>query len=403
MRFFYDWFLAFRDSNAFYREGPGINYPLLGVLFVCGPAWLVEQLGSISLDYEGFRAVLKLSLVGTEVGLIFAFAALGRSVASLRPRVLALALYLLPATWAGGAWFGQIDVLGTCLLLVAFLGMGSFVKAAENGRLHLAGLAIGLLATVGAVLCKQLTLFSLPAIGLLWIFGMRRLSFLGRVQAFALTLLSALLVLLPDLFVVLPEGWNSHLLFVWLGGGSAHGEALSGNGANLWALLDFAPGTTASVPVLWGLSAKVVGLGLFFLVSFLALYFWLRGLGRGRDPLRESLLLAGLFNLAMATLLTGVHERYLVHGVPLLLLALETRGWAFFADGLWGRLGRFAWVVCAWSGMYVLASIHWEAFAGMLRPFRSAALLGWMELGLLVALMIGLGIEHRQSAKRETS
>ncbi len=222
-------------------------------------------------------------------------------------------------------------------------------------------------------------------------------------QAFVLTFLSALLVLLPDFFVVLPEGWNNHLLFVWLGGGSAHGQALSGNGANLWALLDFAPGTTASVPVLWGLSAKFVGLGLFFLVSLGAAYFWLRNLGRGRDPLRESLLLAGLFNLAMATLLTGVHERYLVHGVPLLLLALETRGWAFFADGLWGRLGRFAWVVGAWSGMYVLASIHWEAFAGMLRPFRSAALLGWMELGLLVALMIGLGIEHRQSAKREAN
>ncbi|MCZ7685206.1 MAG: hypothetical protein M5U28_43105 [Sandaracinaceae bacterium] len=35
--FFHEWYLALREGSAFYRDGPGLNYPIVGVLLVCGP------------------------------------------------------------------------------------------------------------------------------------------------------------------------------------------------------------------------------------------------------------------------------------------------------------------------------------------------------------------------------
>jgi hypothetical protein len=192
---------------------------------------------------------------------------------------------------------------------------------------------------------------------------------------------------LPDPFLVLPDGYASHLGFVLFGGGSAHGEVLSGNGANLWALISADPSASSLAPVFLGLSARALGFVLFGLAQA-GMLAWLALAARsgGWTP-GHAVLYVGLSNLAMATLLTGVHERYLVHGVPFLVLGLAC------ARSRWPSVA--AWVVGGWSGMFVLSSIHWDAFSGVLLPFRSHTVTGALELALLAGLALWMASGRR--------
>ena len=55
LAFFFDWLAAFRKGADFYAHGPGLNYPIVGVLLVCLPARLVEIVTG-TLDLAGFIA-----------------------------------------------------------------------------------------------------------------------------------------------------------------------------------------------------------------------------------------------------------------------------------------------------------------------------------------------------------
>ncbi len=105
LRFFYDWYQAFLSSSAFYRDGPGINYPIVGVLSLCVPAWLIESITGARLSFEAYRDIVKITLALSEVALTLAFCGLARALELRRPRLIALALYGLPSTWGIGAWF----------------------------------------------------------------------------------------------------------------------------------------------------------------------------------------------------------------------------------------------------------------------------------------------------------
>ena len=114
--FFHAWYLAFRAGSDFYAAGPGINYPIGGVLAVCGPARAMELVWGAPLSLDAFRVVLKVTLALAEVGLLFAARALLAQLRAPRPNLCALLLALLPSTWATGAYFGQIDVWGSLCL-----------------------------------------------------------------------------------------------------------------------------------------------------------------------------------------------------------------------------------------------------------------------------------------------
>lgn len=379
MRFFYTWFQAVRESAAFYQDGPGVNYPLLGVMAVSLPAWLVEVVSGRVLEFAAYRIVLKATLVLAACGLIVSLGALARALGLRRPRLLAAGIYLLPSTWAGGAWFGQIDVLGTWMLVISAWG---FVRYTAEPRTRF--LAAGLAGLHAAVLMKQLTLFSVPGLVLLAGLGIARAGggmlsrrTLGLAAAAAA---SCAVWFVPDFFVELGDGWRSHLAYVLWGGGSAHGNVLSGNGANIWGWMCPDPGASALEPVLLGVSARTWGIVLFGLAEAGLLVWLIRE--RRREPVSGLVLFIGLTNLAMAVLLTGVHERYLVHGAPFLVLGLMSHAWP---RGRWGKaLAVAGWVVTGWSGLFVLSSIHWEFFGGVLILFRSHAITGALELGLLI-------------------
>lgn len=354
--FFHEWYLAFREGSAFYRDGPGVNYPIVGVLLVCGPARLAEALLG-PLDLATFVLVHKLAMAGGEVALVLAASSLARALEVPRPRAAALALYALPSTWAGGAWFGQTDVWGTALLLASAAALVGYRRDGRRSRL-----ALGLVALVLALLAKQLTWFAAPGLGLLALAGLRRHA--DRV-AWGVALASPLALFAADPFLTLPEGYASHVWFV-LDRGSSHGELAVASGASVWSLL--APGGALASDVRWlGVSSFAWGWVLFAAAVSLALV----RLRRDASD-RAFVALAGIGQLAMATLLTGVHERYLAHAVPLLVLA----------EGSRRRLGLGV-ATSALGGAFVLSTIHPRAFAGPLallaRPEPLAiASLAWL-------------------------
>ena len=383
IRFFYEWYLAFREGPAFYVDGPGLNYPIVGVLLVCGPASLVEWLGGAvlgpgALDPGAYRVVLKATLVVAEILFFFAAAGLASALGARRPRRLAVLLGLAPSTWAIGAWFGQIDVWGTVFLLASFTGLVRF-RATGRG----AHLALGLAALYAALLTKQLTWFAAPALLALAVLGLRAHGAKARVIAAAL---SPACLFVVDPFLVLPDHARSHLLYV-LAHGSAHGQLAVASGASVWSL--FVVGGTPSDAVRFlGLSSLVWGI---LAWSTAELAFVLAVLRRGLVS-RRLVLFAGFSHLAMATLLTGVHERYLGHAIPLVLLA--------DLDGpRWRR--ALGWAVAGLAGIFVLSTIHEEAFAGQLyllgRPEPLALLsLAWLfSLWAPAERLGGLGLAPR--------
>ena len=375
MGFFLEWTHAFQASTAFYRDGPGLNYPILGVLLVCGPAAAWETAFGV-LDFPSYRLLLKVTLTLAEILLIFALAGLARQLGTARPRLLAIGLFALPATWAGGAWFGQIDVWGSL-----WLTLSAWAALRYRSKGATVDLVAALLMFHAAVLTKQLTIFSLPVLGLLLILSIR-----GR-RHFAIAAASPLVWFVADPLLILRDGWWSHLAMIFFGGGSSHGEVLSGNGANLWAWAFPDPSRSARAVYVLGVSAWTWGWSLFASVNlvFGALLVARRSetpagttlYGRIQRRLSDRAMIGwiGVSNLAMAVLLTGVHERYLVHGAIFIIL------------GFCGRIRWLAVGVCGWTGLFVLSSIHWEQFAGPLSPFRSSTVTGLLQLTLLVALM----------------
>lgn len=363
--FFRDWYLAFREGPAFYRDGPGLNYPIVGVLVICGPAWLVERV--TSLDAAGFRIALKATLVAFEIAQIFTAAGLAGALGARRPRWIGLGLALLPSTVTGGAWYGQIDPVTTALLLASAWGLTVHLRRGSIGAL-----AMGLLALSAALLTKQLAWLSAPALGGLTLAGLLRHR---SSRAALLVALSPLLLVVADPFLVLPAGFVTHLGWVALGGGSAHGQLAVASGASVWSLF-VRGGTPADAVSVAGLSSRVIGWGAFGVVQLVAL-------GRARRAFGSPctwLWLAGLAQLAMATLLTGVHERYLVHAIALLYVV------AFTSSGEGAAHARRATtlLVASVAGLFVLATITpalESTIVGRPEPLAVLAL-GWLALEL---------------------
>ncbi len=397
MLVFLDWYRTVSGPDPIYAAGTGINYPALGVLVVSLPARIFESIAGREVDFESYRTALKILLTASETGLVLLLAPLADSLRIPRPRILALSIWALPATWAGGSWFGQIDVVGSMMLAASALGAVRAALAAADGRAGTGWLALAAIGLAGAILTKQLTLFSAPGLLLTAMLCPAIHAMKGdwaRAGTCAVLLLATpVLLLAPDPFLSLPGGFRSHLAFVLAGGGSAHGNVLSGNGANIWAIVARDAGASSLGTLYAGIQAKHWGIAIFGL-SQASLVAWMlrdaRPLLRDHGPemvrrLCASLvLLTGMTNLAMATLLTGVHERYLYHAVPFLLVGLAYRS----GQGLsWARrLSVAAWIVCGWTGFFVLSSIHWDSFAGVLAPLRSHTITGILQLSLLVAI-----------------
>jgi hypothetical protein len=207
--------------------------------------------------------------------------------------------------------------------------------------------ALGLAALVAFVLSKQLAVFSLPAVLPLVLLAQLRLWTSGAklhgLMATAAAFLPALgLFWFLDGRLQVPSDYHgSGYLFVWLGGGSGHGNVISGNGFNIWMFLGRDMWSSSHEAFycfqLRGheLCLTPFGSGLVlyggFVLALATLYFalLLRALHDGKfdDEMQMCFVVAALMlylaqvNLGFNVLLTGTHERYLYFCFPFLILA----------------------------------------------------------------------------------
>jgi len=369
LAFFHQWYLAFREGPSFYATGPGLNYPILGVLLVCGPARLVDLVLGAPLSLEAFVLVHKASLAIGECAWIAAGASLAARLGHARPWLAAGLAYLAPSSWATGAYFGQIDVWGSALVLALLAATHALVTTRE-ARARASVAVIGLATLV--LLEKPLAWLALPSIAV-WLVLAR-----GRIdpRAASISLLVALLAVLAiDAVVAWPFGIASHVVRSLTMPGSAHADLAVAGGASLWSFF-FRSGVPSRTVLVGALDVRAAGVTLFSMVTAATLVLQARAL-RALGPsharaLVPSALAAGLVCLAGAYLLPGSHERYLVHALPpLLFVALAPR--AIIEPGALGPLIALTAFLC---GAYVVASISWASFDGLLAPLRGPVLLG---------------------------
>lgn len=379
LAFFFDWLGAFREGADFYAHGPGLNYPIVGVLLVCLPARLFEIVTGTLLDLEGFIAVHKVTLAIGESLFLWSAALLAQDLEAKHPWRVALLVYAMPSSWAMGAYFGQIDVFGSALQLLA-LHLVLHPRIAQSPSVYGAS-CVAMFFVI--LLTKQLAWLGLLPLMLAFVLRVKvqkERVHIARGALFALAL-SLLGMLAIDALVAWPFGIASHLLFVLNAPGSAHLDLAVANGASFWSLL--VQGGTPASTGLFGLDWLTIGrVGKALFVVFTVLTLWLQS----RDA-RGTQTLSALGTIALlgAFILPGSHERYLVHALPPLLLVAFTQPRSLAAV--------MTCIVSLLSGHYVLASIHWEAF-DRLRFLRDPPLLVLAQALLLGALFAAMLRPH---------
>lgn len=335
VRDFFSWADALEmDWRSIYLNCRTCNYPFWGMLFSAGSAGVVKFL-AYALDANAFYA-FRVYLVVFDVLCSVLIYQILVALRVSRPRAWTLLLLLLPSSFVNNHIFGNIDAVSqffilSCVLCAVF---AIFEPQVKRGTL---ALYLGLASFFVLPLVKQLTVFSLPALILLLSFALRRhVEHLGIKKLLLLILAATPFFWLPELFVKVPQGFDWHLDYIWRGGGSNHGNKISGNGFNVWMFLGRDMYSSSTVPFYNEYTPK--GVGQLFYVCYLLLIsvplrpvfklWWNFGKMVSRSELREAvafiLFFLSLSNLGFNVFLAGTHERYLVHFYPYLLISLLT-------------------------------------------------------------------------------
>jgi hypothetical protein len=315
-----------------YNTCPGCNYPLFGIFTTAGVFKLLAKIGVADIAW-GYRLYLA-AVDGANVFLLFL---LFRELKIRGAAVWAGVIGLLPASWAGGAVWGQIDDVSLCMLLLVVLWI---VWCNRTGRvpfaLYLAGCSFGMAALV---LTKQVNVFAAAAVEIF--LAVSIFSGRDRRRAAGYFLLQAALLFVFvfgwDLPLNLEGGPVSHQQIVW-GARSNAGSFLAQNGINLWVFLDRPMLSSSADPLFPGLPAGLsawitpfsVGAVLFLAAVAGLTFFLARKIGRrpapdgpfrDRETMLNFILFLALVVLAFNVFLTGNRMRYLYGFYPLVLLA----------------------------------------------------------------------------------
>jgi hypothetical protein len=270
-----------------------------------------------------------------------------------------------------------------------------------------------------AILTKQLSLFSLPCLA----FGVAvvAIQMVGRWRwrGFFTVLASWAAVIgasvfLDRLFAVARRYYGSSIAYVWMSGGSNHGDKIAGNGFNIWVLLGRNPASPSVTPFATfhlgsheiPLTPSQCGHALFLLVSLVVVVLFLRVQGLqwlqrpwasfsdlGLQRFLSTLVFAdGLQNLAMAVTLAGTHERFLYHGYAFLLLA----GFRLWQKPrmISGRAAALLIVSAAIYGAFVFSVIG--DLTNYLFPIRRLEFMATLHLMLLIVLLDGFWVMKRK-------
>ena len=307
VRLFIDWgqTVARDGPGAFYRPGYFADYPP-------GYLWVLGFFAKL-FDGEALRLVVKGASIPADIGLALAFAALLWHRAGPWRAALASWLWMLaPGAVIAGPYWGQVDAIGTLVML------GALVFASQRRWM-----AAGVLAGLVAVIKFQfgLALFVVTVAALVEAARRRTWRPLLAPAAAAITVL----------VVALPFGQGPGELWTLLRNAGQEYPFTSLYAFNIWAI---EPGfwKSDSAQVVWG--------GVLLAAACIAAVvplWWRRDLA--------TLLAAGaLTSLAFYFLPTRAHERYLFPAVALLVP---------FAAARWRVLP--GWIVL--SGLYAVTLI----------------------------------------------
>ncbi len=342
---FQDWAitLARVGPGSFYATAGSANYPP-GYMYVL---WLLGALGGpvgTLLGVSSSHAVLlllKLPPIAADLGIAILLHRAARRWYGGRAGLVAAALYLfIPVTWYDSALWGQIDAVGTLVMLAAVLLL---VEGWSEPAAALAAFAVLVkpqdaiaLVVVVPVLVRRHLLHAgsgpAPSLGSRLTALDRRLGGLltdpGPVRLGTSALCAAAAILIPivpfDITTFAPAalsgvpviGQVAGLAGLLVSVGSEF-SVLTANAYNLWALVGSSPLTRSigaqggtwtadSLAMLGGLTAAEVGTGLLCLAGLLV-----AGGLLGRDDRLAILLGFAVAAFAFYALPTRVHERYL--------------------------------------------------------------------------------------------
>jgi len=317
------------------------NYPIGGMLLSAGVISLERNFLGVSSPKD-LRRGFQFFLFSADILMIFLTAALIAFLAIPNHFAWATLIYLLPSSWVPSSLWLQIEGFTQICILVTLLGFGSSIRQNLSGRRKLGwGYAVGLLGLVLGLWTKQLFLFSLPVLLLLWAIASWQL-FQGkttpRSRIVGVNAAFGVLLFLPDLlFLSVPDGYFSHLLYVVFGGGSEHGDKISGNGVNIWTFLGRRRYSSSEAAFHGIFTPKATGWVLYIgvlvilLVSFLRRTkgellkrskVLIRSTDAGQRSLALSVLLLGIINILFNAVLAGTHQRYLFHSYPFLIIGV---------------------------------------------------------------------------------
>jgi hypothetical protein len=390
----------------------GANYPVFGVLTSAGAVgWLRHHFASADGAFDAVKAFREY-LAGWNALQFLLLGWLATLIRLRMPWTIALLVSVLPSSWVGSALWGQLDAVTQCLLMVPLVATALLFRQVRQGRLGpaLVANALSVLFLGLALLTKQLSVFSAPLLTAFIILGVMRIAARWKGTGFALAVASTLvplgLLFAFDRIWTVPAGYHgSSVFYVWTGGGSDHGDIL-GNGVNVWQLLGRDANGRSSEPF-WSLMLGTTniqlrpgqcGKVLFVTVSLLTAFLWARSLNRGKSlaqafrsfggldrerTIAVTLFAIGMHNLAMTTLLCGVHERYLYHGYVFLLLG----SLAIYQKSI----GRVSWrtpvsviLGAACYGGFVFSNM--APLPGLFFPLRRSECLATLNVVLLMVL-----------------
>ena len=329
LRWSQDWA---KGAQNIYVNCAYCNYPFLGMAFSAGAVkWLGIR------DFDGMMGLFRYYLSIIDLLNVVVFYFLLKILKIKDAAFWAGVVGLLPSSWVGTSYWGQIDNVGQFFILTFLLFAAKINEIPESKpwRNYLLAVVLGVLLSC-LVMTKQLVFFSMISLGSMALANLIMISrkWAGALAALVVLVLSfAAPVLLVDSLLKYDSQYLSHLHYI-LATGSSHGDTISSFGFNLWTFFTDDPFGSSHEPLSvfdFSLVPYKAGIALFLLsvllLSVAAIYFHVRENNRSITGFTSKhlgfwLVHLALVNLSFNLFLTGTHERYLYHFFPFAIAAI---------------------------------------------------------------------------------
>lgn len=321
-----------KGAQSVYVNCMYCNYPFLGMAFSAGA---VDWLGI--RDFDGMMGLFRYYLAFIDLLNVVVLYYLLKTLKVKDAAFWAGLVGLLPSSWIGASYWGQIDNIGQFFILAFFLVAAGLneIPEASSWRSYLLAFSFGLLLACLSM-TKQLVFFSMISLGSMAVANIILVSRKWMGAFFALIVLAvsfAAPILIVDAGIRYDPQYLSHLHYI-LATGSSHGDTISSFGFNIWTFFTTNPfGSSHEAMSVFGLSLVPykAGIALFlagiFILTIAAVLYHVRDNKKGNAGFTQKHLAFWLVHLALVNLsfnlfLTGTHERYLYHFYPFAIAAV---------------------------------------------------------------------------------